>query len=60
MKARMIGGVKYKSRSAYVKELLELSSYTGMTDSEIAREAKVRPQTVNRIKNTMLGLYRRA
>lgn len=53
MKARVINGVNFKSRSQVVREMLMANAGT---DSEIAREAKVTPQTVYAIKMKMAGL----
>jgi hypothetical protein len=56
MKARKIDGVTYRSNSDYAKYLLMNSPKTLMSDGDIARLAKIRPQTVHAIKMKMLGL----
>ena len=52
MKALKIHGVKYNSRSAYARDLL---AETDMSDSEIARAAGIRPQTVYQEKMKMFA-----
>ena len=54
MKAMKVGVIQYRSKSAYAKTLLRNSK---MSDSEIARKVGLTPQTINRIKNIMAGLY---
>ena len=54
MKALKIGVANYRSRSARVKVLLRT---TNMSQSEIARKCGITPQTVNRIRDIMAGLY---
>ena len=54
MKTLKVGVAKYRSRSAYAKVLLRT---TKMSQSEIARKCKMTPQTVNRIRDIMAGLY---
>ena len=56
MKARIVDGVQYRSNAAYAKYLLETSPENGLTDSDIARLAKITPQTVYAIKRKMLSL----
>lgn len=56
MKTLTVDGITYKSRCEYVRYLLETSPESHLTDSDIARLAKVRPQTVRRQKEFMLGL----
>ena len=54
MKARIVDGITYRSNSDYAKYLLETSHETGLSDSDIARMAKITPQTVYAIKRKML------
>lgn len=54
MKARKVDGVSYRSNSDYAKYLLLNSNKTLLTDSDIARMAKIKPQTVHAIKMKML------
>jgi len=56
MKARIVDGIKYRSNSDYAKYLLETSHETGLSDSDIARMAKITPQTVYAIKRKMLAI----
>jgi hypothetical protein len=56
MKARIVDGIKYRSNSDYAKYLLKNSHETGLSDSDIARMAKITPQTVHSIKNKMLTI----
>ena len=58
MKALKADGITYSSSAEYVRYLLEDSPKTGLTDSDIARLAKVSPQTVYATKMKMLGLMR--
>jgi RNA polymerase subunit RPABC4/transcription elongation factor Spt4 len=51
MKARKIGVVKFRSASAYARNLLVNSK---MSDSEIARRSGITAQTVYAIKMQML------
>lgn len=51
MKARKVGAIKFRSGSAYAAHLLQHSK---MTDSEIARKAGIKPQTVAQKKRQML------
>lgn len=53
MKAKKVGAVSFRSRAAYVRNLLVRSK---MSESEIARKANVTPQTVYATKIRMLGL----
>jgi DNA-binding CsgD family transcriptional regulator len=50
MKAIKTANKKYRSRSAYVRILLSASNFS---QSEIARKAKMTPQTVFAIKKAM-------
>lgn len=56
IKTRNVDGITYRSNSEYAKYLLETSPETGMTNSDIARMAKITPQTVYAIQQKMLGL----
>lgn len=56
MKAFKVDGVTYRSKCAYVRDLLKGSHESLLTDSDIARLAKVTPQTVRRQKEFLLGL----
>ena len=51
MSARIVHRVKFTSRSKYARELL---IHSDMKESEIAREAKITPQTVAAIKKKMM------
>lgn len=53
MKAKKIGAVTFRSGVAYARNLLVRSK---MSDSEIARKAGIKPQTVYATKMRMLGL----
>ena len=50
MTARIVNGKRYQSRSAYARHLLVRSK---MTVSEIAKAAKITPQTVSVIKGKL-------
>jgi predicted transcriptional regulator len=54
MKARKIGAGNFRSPSARAKVLLRK---TNLSQSEIARKCGITPQTVNRIRDIMAGLY---
>ena len=51
MKAYKVGKTQYRSGSAYAAMLLKRSK---LNDSEIARKAGIRPQTVHAVKNRLL------
>ena len=54
MKAKIVNGVKFKSRSELARELLE---YSDLTDAEIAREVGMTSQTVFAVKKKMMKAY---
>lgn len=56
MTALTVDGVQYGSKCEYVRYLLETSPESLLSDSDIARLADVKPQTVRRQKEIMLGL----
>jgi len=56
MKTLKVDGISYRSNSSYAKYLLENAHETGLTDSDIARMAKITPQTVHAIKRKMLAI----
>lgn len=51
MKAKKVGVVAYRSRSAYAAMLLRRSK---MSDSEIARKVGMTPQTVYAVKHRLM------
>jgi len=54
MKAKKVGVVRYRSRSAYAAMLLQR---TKMSDSEIARKVGMRPQTVYAVKSRLMQKF---
>lgn len=50
MKAKKVGAIKYRSRSAYARRLLTSSK---MTQTMIAEKSGITSQTVNAIKRAM-------